>query len=65
MQIGNMSINVIALGSITKQEFINSNRGKILNIEIEANKLSKHFKKEEVVRDVVQNEKPKRKRKRK
>jgi hypothetical protein len=36
-----------------------------LNIEIEANKLSKHFKKEEVVRDVVQNEKPKRKRKRK
>ena len=44
MKIGNMSINIIALGSITKQEFIDGNKGKILNIEVEADKLSKHFK---------------------
>jgi len=64
MKIGNMSINIIALGSITKQEFIDSNRGKILNIETEAKKLSKHFK-QEFVPENIQDEKPKKKRNRK
>lgn len=54
MKIGNTSINVEALSSITKEDFLETYRGKILNIESEVNKLNKYFKKEEVVQDYVQ-----------
>jgi len=46
MKIGNTSFNVEALATVTKEEFIESNRGIVFDVENVAKQLSKHFKNE-------------------
>jgi hypothetical protein len=66
MKIGNFEFNVDAMSNVTREEFIARYKGKLkADINYAADLLDRYFKKEEVVVEEVQVEKPKRRRKRK
>ena len=66
MKIANIEFNVDSLSKITRDQFVNLYKGKLMaDINKSADFLNEYFKKEEVVYNTEVEEAPKRKRRRK
>lgn len=66
MKIGKIEFNIDALSKMTRSEFEAKYKGALsTDLKYTIDILDRYFKKEEVVQEVVQDEKPKRRRKRK